>query len=129
VVGLPGNPVSALVTFEIFVRPGLLRMLGHRAPFPRPFTVELADAYEPAGTRTELARARLRFDGARVLAQLHPRQGSGTLPSMVGSDALVILPRGGARCAPGSLLQAIRIGDIPCCATPPIDDRLPAVSR
>jgi molybdopterin molybdotransferase len=125
VIGLPGNPVSALVTFEVFVRPGLLQMRGVRTPFAEPVVVELTDAYEAGGSRTELARARLRAEGGRILATLNARQGSGALTSMVGVDALVVFPRGSRRFEAGASVHAIRLADTPRSATPPIDDRSP----
>jgi molybdopterin molybdotransferase len=111
VVGLPGNPVSALVTFEVFVRPCLRRMLGHTAVFPDTFEVSLAAAYEHTVGRTEFVRARLRRAGAGWLADLHPRQGSASLQSMVGQDALVIVPAHAAHVAAGERLQALRIAE------------------
>jgi molybdopterin molybdotransferase len=93
VVGLPGNPVSAMVTFEVFVKPGLLRMLGHERPHVTWIDVELAHAHSHATGRTELARARLTgvSGQTRPRATLHSHQGSGSLPAMCDVDALLIL--------------------------------------
>lgn len=91
VLGLPGNPVSAMVTFEVFVKPGLRRMLGHARPYPAPIEVELAAATRHSTGRTEFARAALRVEGGRLVAHLHARQGSGAMSSMAGVDALVVL--------------------------------------
>ncbi len=101
VVGLPGNPVSALITFEVFVRPGLRAMLGDPFPFRRDIEVELAAPLRAPETRTELARVRLEERaGAPPLARPHSHQGSGALTSLVAIDALVILPEGaGAKSA------------------------------
>jgi molybdopterin molybdotransferase len=111
VLGLPGNPVSALVTFEIFVRPGLRKMLGHAAPYPRLIQVELEHDHRHATGRVELARARLEHaDDGRVLARLHALQGSGSLPSMCAADALVILDAGVERFERGTQLQAVALG-------------------
>lgn len=107
VVGLPGNPVSAVVTFEVFVRPGLRRMLGDPAPHPPTVGVELAAPYRHRPGRVELARASLSRDGERLVARLHRLQGSGSLPSLVGVDALVILPADRERFEPGERLEAI----------------------
>jgi molybdopterin molybdotransferase len=112
VVGLPGNPVSALVTFEVFLRPCLQRMLGHCAIFPDTIEVQLAAPYEHAAGRTEFARARLTHDAGRWLATLHPRQGSASLQSLVGLDALVILPAQSTHFVAGQTLQALRIGTV-----------------
>jgi molybdopterin molybdotransferase len=118
VVGLPGNPVSALVTFEVFVRPCLQRMLGHEAVFPEALEVSLSEAYEHTSGRTELVRARLSRQGSGWRATLHARQGSASLQSMVGQDALVILPGDVSRFAAGERLLALRLGE-PRSSTPP----------
>jgi molybdopterin molybdotransferase len=110
VIGLPGNPVSAMVTFEVFVRPALRCMLGDRQPHPPAITVQLAAPYERKPGRLELARAKLESDGDRTIARLHRQQGSGSLPSVVGIDALVILPSERATVPAGALVAAIRLG-------------------
>jgi molybdopterin molybdotransferase len=92
VVGLPGNPVSAMVTFEVLVRPGLRRMLGDPRPHRWPLAVHLGQEVRHRPGRLELVRVRLRHEGERLVADPHARQGSGALPSMVGADALLALP-------------------------------------
>ena len=107
-LGLPGNPVSAMVAFEVFARPGLRRMLGHAAPYPALIQVELEHAYRHGTGRTELLRASLRRDAdGRVLARAHALQGSGSLPSMCGVDALVVLDAAVESFAAGSRLSAL----------------------
>ncbi len=120
VVGLPGNPVSAMVTFEVFVKPGLRRMLGHALPYPEPIEVELGHDHRHGQGRIELARATLRAgaDG-RVLAELHLRQGSGSLPSMCGVDALVVLDADRERFARGTRLRALPLHNGRGRAEPP----------
>jgi molybdopterin molybdotransferase len=109
VVGLPGNPVSALVTFELFVRPGLRRMIGHTTPYSSPLEVRLEHAYRHGTGRVELARATLlASDGdGRPRARLHALQGSGSLPSMVNVDALVALDATTESFAAGTILPAL----------------------
>ena len=109
VVGLPGNPISAMVTFEVFVRPGLRRMLGDPRPHRESLGVRLAHPHRHSAGRTELARARLSFAQESVEAQLTRLQGSGSLPSMVGVDALVVLPAEQAEFSAGERLQALRL--------------------
>src|SRR5690606_28079719 len=107
VVGLPGNPVSAMVTFELFVRPGLRRMLGDPRPFRPTLDVTLGwDARAP-DTRMELARVRLEPRDGALVATPHHAQGSATLTSMIGVDALAILPQGGGEMPAGTLARAI----------------------
>ncbi len=113
IIGLPGNPVSALVTFELFVRPGLRRMQGHVALFPRPLSVKLEAAYAHKPGRTELARATLHGVQDQLIARLHSQQGSGSLPSMACVDALVIVPREQGNVEAGGELLALPIGPAP----------------
>jgi molybdopterin molybdotransferase len=111
VIGLPGNPVSAMVTFEVFVRPGLRRMLGDPHPHPATTTVTLDQPYRHKPGRPELVRARLARDGSRQRASLHPRQGSGSLTSMADVDALVLIPSDRREVGPGEELTAILLDD------------------
>lgn len=111
VVGLPGNPVSAMVTFHVFVRPGLRRMLGDPRPHPRGLRVELGEPYAHRPGRTEFVRAVLEDAGTRTIAHLHARQGSGALPSMAGIDALVVIPRETGDVPAGSTLLALSFGE------------------
>lgn len=108
VIGLPGNPVSALLTFEIFVRPGLRIMLGDPRPFRRVIDVELASATSAPASRTELARARVELrEGSLPRAHLHRHQGSAALTSLAGADVLVILPEGAGDQPAGSIARAL----------------------
>jgi molybdopterin molybdotransferase len=106
-VGLPGNAVSAMVTFEVFVRPALHRMLGDPAPYPSTIEVSLGGAYRHRVGRVELARASLVGDGDARRAVLHPRQSSAALESMVGHDVLVIFPAEQESFSEGERLRAI----------------------
>ncbi len=110
-VGLPGNPVSAMVTFEIFVRPALRRMLGDPTPHAAPLRVRLTHDHRHKPSRPELARARLtRSPDGSMEATLASRQGSAALPSVAGADALVLLPEGEERFGEGDTLLAIPFG-------------------
>ena len=110
IVGLPGNPVSATVTFELFVRPGLQQMAGSRRPFRATATIELAHDHRHAPGRVELARAQLAYapdHAAPPRATLHSSQGSGSLRSMCDVHALVILPAEREVFEAGERLQAV----------------------
>ena len=88
VFGLPGNPVSTIVAFELFVRPALLAMQG-AAVVERPrVPVRLATPYRKPAGRTHYLRARVDAGVAHV----HARQGSAMLSSLLGSNALVEIP-------------------------------------
>jgi molybdopterin molybdotransferase len=107
VFALPGNPVSSLVAFELFVRPALLTMLG-AAGVDRPRApVTLPDGYKKPPGRAHYLRAWVVRDGARLVAALHPQQGSHMLTSVVGIDALVEIEAGGGDIEPGGTATAI----------------------
>jgi molybdopterin molybdotransferase len=96
VFGLPGNPVSAMVSFELFVRPALLRLMGHRKT-TRPLYQAIIeeDVANPDG-RTYVVRVRAwREDGTWHISSTGA-QGSGILRSMVGANGMAFIP-GGAR--------------------------------
>lgn len=121
VIGLPGNPVSALVVFEVFVRPCLRRMSGSTAPFREVIEVELAEPYEHSPGRTEFVRARVQRDGSRWVARLQAQQGSGALTSLARASALVILPAEVSQFAAGQRLQALALVS-PQRSDPPFAD-------
>jgi molybdopterin molybdotransferase len=120
VIGLPGNPISAMLTFEVFVRPGLRKMQGDPNPYRPVAQVTLGHAHTHKTGRTELARARLTggADGP-MAATLLTRQGSGSLPSMIGVDALVILDSEQRGFDAGAPLKALLIRDSRGVAQPP----------
>ena len=103
---LPGNPVSAMVTFELFVRPAILRMAGH-ARLHRPIIV--ARAQEPirnGDRRRGYLRVTLTPSDEGYLARLTGTQSSGVLRSMVAADGLAIVP-GETTIASGQSVQVI----------------------
>ena len=92
VFGLPGNPVSSMVAFEQFVRPSILKMMGHRHLFRRIVRATLReDITKKKGTR-HFIRARISYEHGRYFATTTGEQGSGILMSMVRANGLVILP-------------------------------------
>src|ERR1019366_10073975 len=95
-LALPGNPVSAMVTFELFGRPAIRRMAGHRDPFPRTMPVRLRKEVPRHTTLDQYLRVRFAWpdDGGMPQAELTGAQGSGMLMSLVRADGLVIVPAG-----------------------------------
>jgi molybdopterin molybdotransferase len=92
VFGLPGNPVSAMVTFELFVRPAIRRLGGH-ADLHRPMVSARVLAPIPnPGRRRGYLRVTLSREGAEYGARLTGDQGSGILRSMVAADGLAVVP-------------------------------------
>jgi molybdopterin molybdotransferase len=110
---MPGFPVSALVSFEIFVRPALLKMAGHSHIYrPREKAV-LAHRVNHTAARTEFQRVVLtrRSDGT-LRAATTGFQGSGRLLSMVGANGLIILPHGQDDFETGAVVEAIILGPV-----------------
>jgi len=92
VFALPGNPVSAMVTFELFVRPALLRMGGH-ARLDRPVASARAlGRIDNPGRRRGYLRVTLTADDGSYGARLTGDQSSGILRSMVDADGLAVVP-------------------------------------
>ena len=94
VFGLPGNPVSAMVSFELFVRPALLRLMGHaKTVKPLYQAVISEDASNPDG-RVYVVRVRAWREEDTWHVSATGAQGSGILRSMVGANGLVFIPGG-----------------------------------
>jgi molybdopterin molybdotransferase len=111
--GLPGNPVSTLVTFEVFVRPALLRMCGRRAVFPPVEPARLAAPLSARPGLTQFMRVRLdRADGG-LTASLTGSQSSGVLTSMAAADGLLVVPESGGDFEAGDTLPVIVLGGAP----------------
>jgi molybdopterin molybdotransferase len=112
-LGLPGNPVSAMVTFELFARPALRRMAGHRLLFRRPMTVQIDEPITLAAPLMHFMRAIVTptTDGGVATARLTGPQGSGLLTSMERANALVVVPEDRMRVEAGELLRAILVTD------------------
>ena len=110
-IGLPGNPVSSMVTAELFVKPALRRMLGMPKVFPQPVPVRLAEAVTTTAPRTHFFRAVVSAgaDG-RLEARLTGPQGSGVLTSMARANALLVVPADRERADAGDTLAAILLG-------------------
>lgn len=91
--GLPGNPVSAMVTFELFVRPAIRRLAGHtRLQRPVVRARALGDIPNPGRRRGYLRVTLSLDDGGGHVARLTGDQGSGILRSMVAADGLAVVP-------------------------------------
>ncbi|MDR7556230.1 MAG: molybdopterin molybdotransferase MoeA [Armatimonadota bacterium] len=106
VLGLPGNPVSALVTFDLFARPVLERLLG-ADPAARPWDrvrARLADALPTAGAREDHRRVRLEARPDGIWAHPLPA-GSQVLTSLARADGIVVVPPDGAGYAVGDEVE------------------------
>lgn len=110
--GLPGNPVSSLVTFEVFVRPALLTLQGSPDPERPRVEVELEHDFPPPGGRVEYHRAVVRWSEGRLRARSTGLQISSRLLSMTGHNALVIVQPGNDPLRAGQSLPAILTGPL-----------------
>ncbi len=111
-LGLPGNPVSTLVTFELFVRPAIRRMTGHRLPFRRTRTARLTEPIHLKARLHHFLRgiAQEDRDGGTSVRLTGP-QGSGILSSMVAANALVIVPEGQTDLAAGATVRILPLDE------------------
>jgi molybdopterin molybdotransferase len=109
VFGLPGNPVSAMVTFLLFARPALLAMQGGD-PAARALTGRLRSPYTKVRGRAEAIRVRLAAGDGGWEIEPTGAQGSHVLTSMVGADGLAFAPADAVELAAGTELRVELIG-------------------
>jgi molybdopterin molybdotransferase len=120
--GLPGNPVSVMVTFELFVRPTMRRLLGHRLPYRRTVPVRVAEPITLGPKLRHFLRVVVQGDGPReggkggegggtLSARLTGPPGSGILTSMARANGLLIVPEDRPAVAAGETLAALLLDD------------------
>ena len=120
-IGLPGNPVSTMVTFELFVRPVIRRLLGHPLPFRRTVRVRLMEPVTLGPRLRHYLRATVDVDGREgpTAAHLTGPQGSGILTSMARANALLIVPEELTAVPAGAILDARLLDEPRHVAEPP----------
>jgi molybdopterin molybdotransferase len=120
-IGLPGNPVSTMVTFELFVRPAIRRLSGQALPFRRTVPVVVQEAITLGPKLRHYLRAIVQADdsGSALTARLTGPQGSGILTSMARANALLIVPEDMPTVPVGAVLQALVLDDPQHVADPP----------
>ena len=106
-IGLPGNPVSTMVTFELFVRPAIRKMCGQTLLFRRAVPVRTAEPISLKPRLQHFLRAVVRHTPDGAEARLTGPQGSSLLSSMVLANALLIVPEGQLETPAGAVLQAM----------------------
>jgi len=123
--GLPGNPVSAMITFDQFIRPALRRMGGYpRWERPR-IPVHLAEPVSSDGRETYF-RAQIAYEDGQLRARLSGLQGSHILSAMARANGLVILPEGVRALPAGAVVMAELWGDLQDLIAPP--EVLPSIA-
>ncbi len=108
-LGLPGNPVSTAVTFELFGRPVIRKMLGHTRLMRPQVEVIVADGVSDRAMRRHYVRARVEWRDGHFVAQTTGNQGSNIMTSLLNANALVIVPEGGVEVHPGDRAKAIML--------------------
>ncbi len=106
-IGLPGNPVSTMVTFELFVRPVIRTMLGHHSPFRRTIPVRMGERTSLRAPLHHFLRAVVEQVNGHLVARLTGGQGSGILTSMAKANALILVPEDHLEVREGDTLHAM----------------------
>jgi molybdopterin molybdotransferase len=104
IFGLPGNPVSSMVSFEQFVRPSILKMMGHRNLFRKTIRALLKESIDKKKGVRHFIRAHIIFEDGRYRAVSTGEQGSGILKSMVQANGLIVLPEDAASAKAGDMV-------------------------
>ena len=109
-IGMSGNPVSAMVSFELFVRPALRKMQGYTSLFRRVVSVRLDEEVKIAAKLTHFLRAVVsRGEDGSLSARLTGAQSSGALTSMARANALLIVPATEQKVPKGNVLNAMML--------------------
>ncbi|MEJ2738679.1 MAG: molybdopterin molybdotransferase MoeA [Dehalococcoidia bacterium] len=109
-LGLPGNPVSAMITFEIFGRSALLKMMGRRNLEKPTIQAILEDGVVNTDDRRIYTRVWVTREGEEFHARLTGPQGSGILTSMSSANGLAIIPEDVKETFPGTVVEVIMLG-------------------
>ena len=109
VFGLPGNPVSAYVCFELFVRPALRKLGGHLDPIPTPVRLPLTEAFAASNDRPTYHPAKLEVGKSGWRVRGLPWFGAADLRGLTAADALLVLPAGDVEYEAGHSVEVMLI--------------------
>lgn len=112
VMGLPGNPASALITFALFGMPLLRAMQGDMRPFPLPLRARLTRACAHATGRMEFVRAALARTAEGLLVTPVRSQASGSIVGLAGADALLRIPANATGCDAGDSVDVFLLSEL-----------------
>ena len=118
-IGLPGNPVSTMVTFELFVRPAIRKMMGHATPFRRTTIARVVEPIHLGPTLQHFLRAVVSRAEDGLEVRLTGPQGSGILSSMAKANALLIIPEGQHDTPAGARASVLPLDEPHHVAEPP----------
>ncbi|WP_316347748.1 gephyrin-like molybdotransferase Glp [Desulfuromonas acetoxidans] len=110
VFSLPGNPVSTMITFEEFVKPALLKMMGHRRVFHPTVRAILKDDVKKKSGRTQFMRVFVTMQNGQYLASTSGDQNTGILKTMIRANGLAILPAAPDHIGSGAQVDVQLIG-------------------
>lgn len=108
-LGLPGNPVSAAVTFELLGRPVIRKMLGHMRLLRPQIDVVVENGVSDRVMRRHYVRAHVQRQNGHFIARTTDNQGSNIMTSLLNANALIIVPEGGVEVHPGDIAKAIML--------------------
>jgi len=108
-LGLPGNPVSSMITFELFARPAILKMMGKKNLEKPTITAIVTSPVKNADGRRVFARVRVSRQDNKYFAHIAGPQGSGILTSMAQANGLAIIPEGVAMVKEGDVVQVMML--------------------
>jgi molybdopterin molybdotransferase len=111
VVGLPGNPASAIVTFVLFGMPLIRALQGDARPIPVPLRARLTASRRRLPDRLELVRAALQLDGGTLAARVLDNQSSGAATNLAASDGVALVPAGEGMLDAGAFVDFVRWSD------------------
>ncbi len=110
IFGLPGNPVSTMVTFEVFARPALRKMGGYSALFRPVVDAVVEEEFHDRPGRTHFVRAIVRYKDGSYLVRSTGSQGSGVLMSMAYANSFMVLPPEKEKVLPGEIVKVQLLG-------------------
>jgi len=111
-IGLPGNPVAAALTFAILARPLILRLAGADEPPAPTYPVRAGFGYRKRAGRREYVRATLAREDGGLVAHKYPKDGAGILSSIVQSDGFVILDESLSELAVGGMIDFLPFSEV-----------------
>jgi molybdopterin molybdotransferase len=111
--GLPGNPVSVMVGFELFIRPAILKMMGARDIFRARTSARLEHEIAEKPSRTKIFRGIATRSGEKLTVKSTGGQGSGILMSMVLANCFFIMPEGISKLKKGDSVEVIPLDNFP----------------